>query len=152
MANRLTKGKALVGAVNAPADKLTVGGVKIGTTVTISVPISAASVDSWVFIADRAYEVVSIEEIHSVVGSTNAAVKLRKVTDTSAPGAAASSTVKELATAGFDLTATVNTTQTATLSETASDYQLADGNKIGMDFSGTLTNLVGVVTIALKAI
>ena len=152
MANRLTKGQALVGAVAAPADKLTAGGVKVATTVTISVELLAASVDKWVFIANRAYEVVSIEEVHSVVGGASAAVKARKVLNVSAPGASAGANVVEFATAAFDLTAAVNTVQTATLSATASDYQLADGDKIGLDFSGTLTGLVGVLTITLKAI
>lgn len=133
-------------------DDVAIGGVKVGTTFHVNAQIAAASVDQWVFIAPVACQVVSVKEIHSVVGSTSAAVRPRKVTDTSAPGAAASSTVKELTTAGFDLTATINTTQTLTLSATASDYQLAAGDKIGLDFSGTLTGLVGVVTIALKAI
>lgn len=133
-------------------DDVAIAGVKVGTTFHVSVPILAASVDSWAFIAAIPCQVVGISEIHSVVGSTSAAVKARKVTDTSAPGASAGATVKELATAAFDLTATINTTQTATLSSTASDLQLAAGDKIGLDFSGTLTGLVGVVTIALKAI
>jgi len=152
MANRLTKGQALVGAVATPADKLTVGGNKVGTTVTISTELLAASVDKWVFIADRAYQVVGIQEIHSVVGGASAAVKFRKVTNASAPGASAGANVVELATAGFDLTATVNTTLTATLSSTPADLQLAAGDKIGADFSGTLTGLVGVATLTLKAI
>lgn len=133
-------------------DDVGINGIKVPTTFSVSVPILAAAVDTWAFIAPVACQVVSVKEIHSVVGSTSAAVRPRKVTDTSAPGAAASATVKELTTAGFDLTATINTTQTLTLSATAADYQLAAGDKIGLDFSGTLTGLVGVVTIALKAI
>lgn len=145
MPNSLTKGQANVGG-------LRVGGVKVVGLQTINVELLAASVDKWVFIANGAYQVVSIEEIHSVVGGASAAVKARKVTGVAAPGAAASGTVVEFATAGFDLTATANTTQTATLSSTAADLQLADGDKIGLDFSGTLTGLVGVLTITLKAI
>lgn len=133
-------------------DDVAVGGVRVSTTFSVSVQIAAASVDCWAFIAPVACQVVSVKEIHSVVGSTSAAVRPRKVTDTSAPGAAASATVKELTTAGFDLTAAINTTQTLALSATPSDYQLAAGDKIGLDFSGTLTGLVGVVTIALKAL
>jgi hypothetical protein len=133
-------------------DGLTVGGVTVGTTKSISTELLAASVDKWVFIADRAYEVTGISEIHSVVGGASAAVKFRKVTDATAPGAAAGATVKELATAAFDLTATINTTQDATLSATPADYRLAAGDKIGADFSGTLTGLVGVATIHLKAL
>jgi hypothetical protein len=136
----------------ADADALTVGGVKIGTTKSVSIELLAASVDKWCFIADRAYEVTGISEVHSVAGGSAAAVKFRKVTDVSAPGAAAGATVKELATAAFDLTTTADTVVAATLSATPADYRLAAGNKIGADFSGTLTGLVGLATIHLKAI
>lgn len=112
----------------------------------------ATSVDTHVFVADRAYQVMAVNEIHSVVGSTSAAVRPRKITDTSAPGAAVSATVKELTTAAADLTATINTTQALTLSATAADLLLAAGDKIALDFSGTLTGLVGVISISLKAV
>jgi hypothetical protein len=112
----------------------------------LSVPIAATSVDGHIFIAPRAVVVVSAKEIHSVVGSTSAVVQVRKCTGTTAP---ASGTA--IATANFDLTATVNTTQTATLSATAADYTLAAGDKLALDFGGTLTGLVGVVTIVVRA-
>jgi len=115
----------------------------------VEVPISGTSVDQHVFIADRAYRVTSISEIHSVVGGASAAVRPRKITDTSAPGAVASATVKELTTANFDLTATINTTQNGVLSATASDLLLAAGDRLALDFSGTVTGVVGVVTFML---
>ena len=121
--------------------------------VLVKASFTAASVDDWIFIADRAYTVVSVKEIHSVVGSTSAAVAIRKVTaaGTAAPGAAAGATVKELLTAAFDLTATVNVSQSATLTATTADRDLAVGDKIGSDLSGTLTGLAGcVVVIELK--
>lgn len=132
-------------------DALTVGGIKAVTDLIITSELLAASVDKWVFTADRAYQVVAVREIHSVVGSTSAAVRPRKVTDTSAPGASAGATVKELC-ASMDLTATINTVVSPALSATASDLQLAAGDHIGLDFSGTLTGLVGSLTIVLKAI
>lgn len=138
----------------ASADGVTQGGNKVADEFAISTELLAASVDKWVFIADRAYQVIAIKESHSVVGSTSAAVRPRKVTDTSAPGASAGATVKELTTAAFDLTSgvAVNTSTSGTLSATASDLQLAAGDKIGLDFSGTLTGLVGVLTIFLRPI
>lgn len=114
--------------------------------VRIPVPLTASSVDSNVFIADRAYVIVQIEEVHSVVGGASAAVQVRKCSGTTAP---ASGTA--VAQATFDLTATINTTQTATLSATAADYTLADGDRLAIDVGGTLTGLVGVVTIVLRA-
>lgn len=126
-----------------------------GQSLIITSELLAASVDKHVFIAPFDCRVVSVREIHSVVGSTSAAVRLRKITDTSAPGAAASTTVKEITTAAFDLTATINTTQTGTLVAAAtnsktSDYYLAAGDKLALDFSGTLTGLVGLLSIHIK--
>ncbi len=124
-------------------------------SIILTSEILAASVDKHVFTAPFACRVVSVREIHSVVGGSGATVRLRKITDTSAPGAAASTTVKELTTAGFDLTATINTTQQATLVAAASqvknsDFWLAAGDKLALDFGGTLTGLVGLVTIHIK--
>jgi hypothetical protein len=115
--------------------------------------IAAASVDDWLFVADRAYTVVSIKEVHSVAGNDGGAVTLdlRKVTAVAAPGAAAGATVKELLATALDLKSTANTTVTGTLSATAADLSLAAGDKIGANFVGTLTTLAGgVVVIELK--
>lgn len=129
-----------------------IGSVTNTAPLAITTELLAASVDKWVFVADRAYEVVAISEVHSVVGSTSAAVRPRKVTaaGTDAPGAAAGTTVKELTTADIDLTATINVEQAATLTATAADLLLADGDKIGLNFGGTLTGLVGALTIILE--
>lgn len=140
-----SRGAAAFSSVYANAKLLTPGKV-------VSVQLLAASVDSWVFVADRKYKVVKIQEIHSVVGGAAAAARFRKITDTSAPGAAASATVVELQTAAFDLTATINTTQTATLAAAAADLTILAGQKIALDVSGTLTGLVGTATITLEAV
>ena len=120
--------------------------------ITVTSELLAASVDKWVFVADRAYTVVLVEEIHSVVGGAGAVVRPRKVTaaGTAAPGDAAGATVKELTAADVDLTATINVTQTPALTATAADLQLADGDKIGLNLGGTLTGLVGAITLTLK--
>jgi hypothetical protein len=111
----------------------------------VSVPIAAASVDSHVFIATKACEVRGIREIHTAAGGSGAAVRARKCTGTTVPGSGAA-----LHTADFDLTATANTVQTGTLTATAADLVLAAGNTIALDFTGTLTALLGVVTIELR--
>lgn len=114
----------------------------------------AASVDKWMFVADRAYRVMAVREVHNVVGGLGAVVRPRKVTSagTAAPGDAAGATVKELTAADVDLTTTINVVQSPALSATAADLDLAAGDKIGLNFSGTLTGLVGVIEIALMAI
>lgn len=122
----------------------------------ITIPFDSGSVDTWMFIADRAYTVDLIEEVHSVVGSDGSAVTLavRKITDVSAPGAVAGATVKELLSGTtIDLKATADTILTPALTATSADLDLADGDKIGLNFGGTLTALAGgllVVTLKLK--
>lgn len=114
--------------------------------------MTAASVDENLFVADRAYQVIDVKEVHSVVGGSGAVVTPRKITDTSAPGAAASATVVELTVAAIDLTTTINTVQDPALSATPADLLVAAGDRIALNFAGTLTNLVGTITIVLKAI
>lgn len=135
-------------------DGLTVGGFIAATHTPINIELLATSVDNWVYIAPRAVQVTSLREIHSVVGGGSAAVKFRKITaaTVAAPGAAVAAGITELATAAFDLTAAVNVSQTATLTSTTADLQLAAGDKIAADFSGTLTGLVGRATINVRPI
>ncbi len=113
----------------------------------IVIPIDANSVDNSVFIADDNWQVTKLSAVPTVAGSTNAAVTVKKCVTTTAP---ASGTA--LHATAFDLTATTNTVQNATLVATTATLQLAAGNRLALDFSGTLTNLVGNVSIFLKRI
>lgn len=142
----VTGASTFTGAVSLPA-------TVTGSTFDLTFDVVAASVNKWVFVADRAYTVTAIKEVHSVVGGSAALVKIRRVTAaaTDAPGAAASATVIEYVTAGIDLTTTINVAQTATL-VTGATVTLAAGDKIGTLFSGTLTGLVGSVTLTLTAV
>lgn len=121
----------------------------IPETTAISIDLTASSVDSNIFVADVPMEVVAVREVHSVVGGASAAVGLTKCTGTTAPGSGTAITV-----ADFDLTATVNTNQNKTLASglatTAATRKLAVGDRLGLNFSGTLTGLVGVVTVFLR--
>lgn len=144
-------------------DALTIAGIKIPTNFNLAFPFNATSLaaatDVWV--ADRAYQVTKIQEIHSVVSSGGANVKIRKITDTSAPGAAASGTVKELidgtnsTASALDITSTVNTFKAAAarvLSLTASDLQFAADNRLAFFPAGVPTGYIGCITVTLKAI
>lgn len=116
----------------------------------VNLVTNATEVTRWAFIAPVACQVMSVKEVHSVVGGASAAMRPRKITDTSAPSAAASGTVKELTTATFDLTSTINTIVAGTLVATEADLQLAAGDKIGFSVAGTLTGIKGLFTIELK--
>lgn len=132
------------------ADKLTVGGKIIPQKLILTVPINASSVDQNIFIADAAYKVSSVEEAHTVAGNDASPVTavLVKCTGTQAPSGGTACTSDT-----FDLKGTANTVVTGTLSVTASDYTLADGNRLAIDFGGTLTTLAGgVITVMLERV
>ena len=106
--------------------------------------------DEVFWIASREYEVTAIKERHSTLGSDGSAVSLQvtKDVDGEAPGAG-----KNLLTTAFSLKATIDTTQSGTLTTTLADRKLSAGNALAVDFAGTLTSVAGVVvTITLKPI
>lgn len=106
------------------------------------IDVVAASVDKIAFIAPFACKLIRAQEAHSVVGGASAAVDVKKCTGTTAP---ASGTT--MLASAFDLTAAINTTVDKTLSSTTADLTLAAGDRVAFDFSGTLTGLVGSVTL-----
>jgi hypothetical protein len=118
--------------------------------VRIVVPIQAAAegIDQNVFIADQAYQLISVAEVHSVAGGAGATAAIMKCTGTQAASAGVN-----MLTAAFDLTTTANTNVSGTLSATAANTALAVGDRINIDFSGTITPLAGsVVVVTLRAV
>ena len=135
------------------ADGLKIGGVKVSTRTYIMFAMLAngSLADQCFFIADRALTVVSINEVHSVAGNDAGAVNLQvtKDTGTQAPGAG-TDLLTNNTNAGFNLKGTANTVQNGTLTATAGALDLAAGDRLSVDFAGTLTTLAGVVvTVAL---
>lgn len=123
-----------------------------GGNVVLNVPVRAAAeaVDQYVFIADRAYQLVSSEEIHVTAGNDAGAVTADIVKCT---GTTAVSSGTTMITTAFDLKSTAATTVSATLSATAANTVLADGDKIGINVTGTPTSYAGgVFTIVLRPI
>lgn len=123
-----------------------------GGNVVLNVPVRAAAeaVDQYVFIADRAYQLVSAEEIHVTAGNDAGAVTA-DIVKTSGTTAVSSGTT--MITTAFDLKSTAATTVSATLSATAANTVLADGDKIGINVTGTPTSYAGgVFTIVLRPI
>lgn len=114
--------------------------------------LNATLTDQAFFVADRAYQVTAITEVHSAAAAVTANVQVTKDTSTTAPGGG-TDLLTNNTNAGFDLHATANTVQTGSLSGTPSDLQLAAGDRLSVDFSGTLTSAAGVViSIALMPI
>lgn len=138
---RATRGKQLVGEL-------------AGDTITVTCKQAANGVlaDEAFFIADRAYEVVGVSQIHAVAGNDGGAVNLQvtKDTGTNAPGAG-TDLLTNTAGAGFNLKATANTVQNGTLVATQATKRLAAGDRLSVDYAGTLTTLAGVVvTVKLR--
>ena len=104
--------------------------------------------DVTLFIADTDYELLRAEEVHEVLGTDGSAVTLdiKKCTTTQA---AASGTTMLSST--FNLKATVQTTQTKTrasgLTTTLANRRVASGNRIALDFGGTMTAVAGVCVV-----
>jgi len=106
---------------------------------------AATAVDRNVFIADRPYQLRSIEEAHSTASSSGT-LDVEKCSGTTAPGSGTS-----MCTGTLSLAGTANTTVAGTLSTTAANTLLADGDRLAFDFGGTVTNLVGcAVTVVLR--
>jgi hypothetical protein len=106
--------------------------------------VDANSVDENVFIAPFACKLVRAQEAHSVVGGAGAQVDVKKCTGTTAPASGTS-----MLGSVFDLTSgvAVNTVTDKTLATSSSTLTLAAGDRVSLDFTGTLTGLVGVVTL-----
>jgi len=108
--------------------------------------------DQAFWIADRDYKILDMAQVHSVAGAggaANAQITVDRATD--APGAG-TNTMTNDTNAGFEVDATANTVQYATLVN-ARGILIQKGNRLAIDFAGTLTSLAGmVVTIALEPI
>lgn len=129
--------------------------VKLIPVEYISTEMFATDVDKWIWVAPYPCQVTAVKEFHSVAGTDAGAVTVgvRKVTANAvAPGAAAGANVKEFLTADLNLKATANTVVSGTLSSTVTDLQLAKGDRIGVNYTGVLTALVGYLQIEVKKI
>lgn len=114
--------------------------------IAVTVLLTASTVPTHIFVADDAYQVTGIRHVVST-GASGATLTVGKTTGTTAP---ASATI--VTTAALDLNATANTSTTATLLGTVATLQLAAGGRLSIFTGGTLTGLVGMVTIFLKRI
>jgi hypothetical protein len=117
-----------------------------GEFLSINIEYNASSIDKTCFVATRKYVVKAISGSPTVAGSDGGAVTaaIKKASGTTA---IASGTA--LHSGSYNLKGTANTVQNLTLSTTGSDLQIAAGDRIGIDFTGTLTAAVGTVSVVL---
>lgn len=117
--------------------------------VNFSMLANGSLADQAFWIADRDYKILDIAQVHSVAGTDGGGVTLQVTVDkvTDAPGAGT-----DTQSSGFNLKATANTVQWATL-VAARTIMLQAGDRLSVDFAGTLTTAAGVVvTVALEPI
>lgn len=103
----------------------------------------ATPVDMPFFTATRTYRVHKIIG-RPLVGASGATGVIKKAASGTA---VASGTALHSGT--YDFNGTANTNQPLTLSATAADLNIASGDSIGVDVTGTLTNATGTFTLEL---
>lgn len=126
------------------------GRVAVDTTstycVSVALPLNGDQVDQNIFIAMEPVRVLAISESHATAGSDASAVScvVRKATGTTA---IASGTV--IMSNSFDLKAAANTVQNAAMATNSATVTLASGDRLGVDFTGVMTSVAGVVVTLL---
>lgn len=100
-----------------------------------------AATDQVFFLAPRALIVKTISQVHSVAAGGASTMTIIKDTGTTAPGAGTS--LHQSGT--FNLNATANTVQTATVSTTVATVSLAAGDRLSVKFANTIQSSAGIV-------
>jgi hypothetical protein len=116
------------------------------------VAITGTLVDSHFFIADRDYEVVRIDEVHSVAGAGSSTIDIKKCTGTTAPASGTSILTTVFAADSTANTVVTKKTSDNTIIATQATRRLAAGDRLAFDFSGTLTAYVGCVSVHMRPI
>lgn len=144
--NPTAGGPNLYGVGVSPAGSLTFGGPGALAVQPVLVPAiytlepTAAILDQNFYVANQAMKVVSISEIHRVAGNDAGAVTavIRKCS----PGQSVSQGTA-IMTNTFNMKGTAQTQQNGTLAGVPS-ITLAAGDRLVIDYTGTLTTLAGV--------
>lgn len=120
--------------------------------VNLHAVLNGDNVDQNVFIADRPYIVEAVRESHATAGTDGGAVTLdvKKATGTTA--IASGTTILG---STFDMKGTINTVVHKTRGNggvlSTPVATLAEGDRLGVDYTGTITALAGVlVSIVLR--
>lgn len=135
MPQQLTRGQALVG------DLAAVNGI-----IEVSMRWDANIADTSFFVANRKYKIKKITARVDVLG-TDAGAVTGAIKKAATGTAIASGTA--LHTGTINLKGTISANQVLTLSTTDTDLDIATGNAIGFDLTGTPTAAVGSVSILL---
>lgn len=121
-----------------------------GDIAVFSMNANGGLADQSFYVATKNTQVTAAYYVHSTAGTDASAVnvQLTKDTSTNAPGAG-TDLLTNNSNAGFNCKGTVNVVQTGSLTATAASLRLAPGDRLSVDFAGTLTALAGVVLIVV---
>ncbi len=123
----------------------TTGSIPEDTFVTLIIPVAGDAVDKNAWTAPGNFELVGVSEVHTTA-STSGTLQLEKCTGTTAPGSGT-----DLLSATISLAGAANTVLTGSLGTTRADRIFVSGDRLALDFGGTVTNLVNaIITIRLK--
>lgn len=119
-----------------------------GECAVFNMQANGSLADQAFFIANRPMIISSVSYVHSAAGTDASAVNVQvtKDTGTNAPGAG-TDLLTNNTNAGFNCKGTINVVQSGGLSATAANLRLAAGDRLSVDFAGTLTALAGVVVV-----
>ena len=118
---------------------------RLGTAQFSSFLTSGVASQSF-FVAPAPIQILSVQEVHSTLGTDAGTVtgSVEKLTGTQAAGAGAA-----VVSTTANLKGTNNTVQSLTLSGTAANLLLDTGNRLGFVLSGTATSVAGLVVTVL---
>jgi hypothetical protein len=141
------------------ADKLTVGGIIVPQKLIINMPydktmITASEINRSILIANAAWQITSIKEVHSVAESTatTLSIGVQKMT-----GAQTLVQGINLTTSNFNMKSTANTVVTGTLSTNSGVTTMAAGDRLGIicnmtGVTGAAEFRTGLITIEMKRV
>ena len=132
----------------ARRDDGTVSSIIVDQVVTFNYDILGLKTDNVLYIANCPMEVVEVVGMPVVAGTGGAATAVVK----KASGTTATASGTAVHSSSVDLVGTPYTAQTMTLSATKSVRELASGDRLGVDITGTLTSAEGFIQIRLKRI
>ncbi len=117
-----------------------------GQTAVYNMQANGDLVDQHFFIANTPMIVSAIYECHSTLGTNGSAVTIDVKKATSTQAAASGTT---LLTTTFDAKASINVVRTGTLTATTANLRMNPGDRLSIDYTGTLTALAGVVVVVV---
>jgi hypothetical protein len=114
--------------------------------VILNSELLAASVDKHIWACTEGrWQVSGVTEIHSVAGGSGAQVDVKVTSGVTAPASGTTQLGSVV-----DLTVTANTVQQKAL--IASPTVIGPGDTVALDFGGTLTALVGIISVSVKRV